>query len=233
MPRRSRLYRSRPRTNLDDQLRRTATAVLGLLSLTLPSSSTRASSAMEGIWGRFNCCRCQRSRLTRLPPRRSERLSCRRFTMTSRVDRTCLRVFLQRCWRRDATRAAVQFDDQCARNWGLAFESSGGHGCERNRPIYLLVATIAFCPGSDFTRGTACFQILLWNGMRWLSGPNNPPKCGALCTSDTGGCRQDPKYRPVSDFDYWIPLEFDSAGQVMQFAPFVDEFNLTLPSTLG
>eukprot|EP01047_Picozoa_sp_COSAG01_P018883 COSAG01_NODE_1035_length_11997_cov_95.509665_2_plen_91_part_00 len=68
--------------------------------------------------------------------------------------------------------------------------------------------------------------------MRWLSGPNNPPKCGALCTTDTGNCKQDSKYKPGSDYDYWIPLEFNNAGQVQQFAPFVDEFNLTLSSTL-
>ena len=28
-------------------------------------------------------------------------------------------------------------------------------------------------------------DILIWNGMRWLSGENNPPKCSALCTTDT------------------------------------------------
>ena len=31
------------------------------------------------------------------------------------------------------------------------------------------------------------------------------------------------------DFSYWVPLEFDSAGAVQQFEPFVDSWTLALP----
>ena len=68
----------------------------------------------------------------------------------------------------------------------------------------------------------------LWNGMRWLSGRDNPPKCNSLCSAPTGDCAQSAAYRTAADFDYWIPLEFDANGTVQQFADFVDEFNLTL-----
>lgn len=91
-------------------------------------------------------------------------------------------------------------------------------------------------------------DILIWNGMRWLSGENNPPKCSGLCTTDTvrlklvrsalsmfdrclmrqGNCKQPSDYHPGTDFDYWIPLDFDEDGKVEQFADFVDEFNLDL-----
>ena len=92
-------------------------------------------------------------------------------------------------------------------------------------------------------------DILMWNGMRWLSGDNNPPNCSALCTTDTvrlklvralrarvtqclvrmqGSCKQPPDYHPGTDFDYWIPLDFDEHGTVQQFADFVDEFDLDL-----
>eukprot|EP01045_Picozoa_sp_COSAG04_P006548 COSAG04_NODE_324_length_16823_cov_176.872937_2_plen_92_part_00 len=59
-------------------------------------------------------------------------------------------------------------------------------------------------------------------------GEGNPPKCSALCTTDTGDCKQQPSYHPGTDFDYWIPLEFDEEGTVQQFKPFVDEFQLEL-----
>jgi hypothetical protein len=71
-------------------------------------------------------------------------------------------------------------------------------------------------------------DIFLWNGMRWLSGPNNPPKCPGLCAANTGVCKQPPNYQPAKDFDYWIPLAFDQAGNVEQFAPFVAQFSLDL-----
>ena len=61
-----------------------------------------------------------------------------------------------------------------------------------------------------------------------VSGPHNPPNCTTLCQSATGVCAQSPQYRAGADFDYWIPLEFDAAGNVMQFKDFVDEFQLSL-----
>lgn len=70
--------------------------------------------------------------------------------------------------------------------------------------------------------------IYIWNGMRWLSGPHNPPACNTLCSPATGVCAQDPSYRTASDYDYWIPLQFDAEGAVQQFEDFVDEYTLTL-----
>ena len=43
-----------------------------------------------------------------------------------------------------------------------------------------------------------------------------------------GNCKQPSDYHPGTDFDYWIPLDFDEDGKVEQFADFVDEFNLDL-----
>jgi len=82
--------------------------------------------------------------------------------------------------------------------------------------------------GISHLKGAGGQDILLWNGMRWLSGPHNPPKCTTLCAANAGVCKQDPKYRPARDFDYWYPLSFDAGGQVQQFAPFVNEFTLSL-----
>ena len=72
-------------------------------------------------------------------------------------------------------------------------------------------------------------DVFLWNGMRWLSGKNNPSNCTTLCTAPTGDCKQDSNYHTGTDFDYWIPLEFDTNGQIMQFQDFVDNFTLTIP----
>ena len=70
--------------------------------------------------------------------------------------------------------------------------------------------------------------VYLWEGMRWLSGPHNPSQCTTLCQAPTGVCEQDPAYRTAADFDYWIPLEFDNDGNVLQFETFVDNFTLAL-----
>jgi hypothetical protein len=43
-----------------------------------------------------------------------------------------------------------------------------------------------------------------------------------------GNCKQPADYHPGTDFDYWIPLDFDEHGKVQQFADFVDEFDLDL-----
>jgi hypothetical protein len=72
-------------------------------------------------------------------------------------------------------------------------------------------------------------DVFLWQGMRWLSGENNPKKCTTLCTAPTGVCKQESNYHTGADFDYWIPLQFDEKGQIMQFENFVDNFTLTLP----
>jgi hypothetical protein len=41
-------------------------------------------------------------------------------------------------------------------------------------------------------------------------------------------CAQDPAYHTGSDFDYWVPLDFDGQGNVQQFKEFVGEFELTV-----
>jgi len=82
---------------------------------------------------------------------------------------------------------------------------------------------------STIPTGVAGEYTYLWQGMRWLSGANNPTNCTSLCTAPTGVCAQSPDYRTAADFDYWIPLEFDQSGKVEQFADFVDDYTLQLP----
>jgi hypothetical protein len=77
-------------------------------------------------------------------------------------------------------------------------------------------------PGGDPT--------YLWFGQRWLSGLDNPTGCTTLCGAATGACAQPAAYTPGHDFQYWIPLTFDTNGTIEQFAPFVDEFNLGVPT---
>jgi hypothetical protein len=76
-------------------------------------------------------------------------------------------------------------------------------------------------------------DIFLWQGMRWLSGKNNPKQCSTLCTAPTGVCKQDPNYHTGNDFDYWYPLKFDQHGKIQQFDDFVDNFTLSLPNSIN
>ena len=92
------------------------------------------------------------------------------------------------------------------------------HSCPRDR---------TFCAAKPSESGG---DVFIWQGMRWLSGENNPPNCTTLCTAPTGVCKQDPNYHTGRDFDYWIPLQFDENGKVQQFDEFVDEFTLSLPN---
>jgi len=86
---------------------------------------------------------------------------------------------------------------------------------------------ISILPNASDPTGTPTF---LWSGGRWLSAPNNPPKCTTLCTTDTGDCQQSPRYDKGADYEYWIPLQFDEGTQqVKQFASFQDTFTLNLP----
>jgi hypothetical protein len=69
----------------------------------------------------------------------------------------------------------------------------------------------------------------LWQGERWLSGANNNPACNDAC-----GCLDEPAgYIKGHDFSYWIPLEFDAQGNVLQFADFVDSFTLDVAEGFG
>lgn len=71
-------------------------------------------------------------------------------------------------------------------------------------------------------------SVYLWSGSRWLSGPRNPTKCTTLCQPATGVCEQPEGYIKGHDFEYMIPLEFDTKGQIQQFEPFVDSFEIDL-----
>jgi hypothetical protein len=64
----------------------------------------------------------------------------------------------------------------------------------------------------------------LWSGERWLSAPNNNPSCPDECRPTTGECAEPTDYIKGNGFSYWIPLQFDADGNVMQFASFVDRY---------
>ena len=94
---------------------------------------------------------------------------------------------------------------------------------------------LSVIPGPD----PAAEPTFLWHGERWLSAKGNNQKCLAECAPATGDCAEPVSpapgvgYRKGEGFMYWIPLEFDDSGSVptvRPFAPFVDEYNLTLPS---
>lgn len=102
---------------------------------------------------------------------------------------------------------------------------------DRLRPLDQLTIPAQGIAISTLRRaGTNGEDVFLWQGMRWLSGDHNPPKCTTLCDPPTGVCAQDPLYRTSTDFDYWVPLEFDAQGKVKQFAEFIDEFDLMVES---
>ena len=96
------------------------------------------------------------------------------------------------------------------------------------RPLGHLTISAQGTAVSVLPSGGTDDATVLWHGQRWLSGPHNPPACTTLCDPPTGVCQQAPNYVKGADFDYWIPLAFDSAGKVMQFTPFVDEFRISL-----
>ncbi len=64
----------------------------------------------------------------------------------------------------------------------------------------------------------------LWHGERWLSAPYS----NATCENECAPCEQPQTYVKGHGFSYWIPLEFDAEGSILQFAPFVDWFELDL-----
>jgi len=75
---------------------------------------------------------------------------------------------------------------------------------------------------------TAEGMVYLWQGERWLSAPNNNPTCPDECRPTTGICAEPSDYIKGHGFSYWIPMEFTASGDMMQFAPFVDNFTLNL-----
>ena len=100
---------------------------------------------------------------------------------------------------------------------------------DKLRPLgQLTVAAQGIAVSTLRGAGTNGEDVVLWQGIRWLSGAHNPPKCSTLCSAPTGVCAQDPAYHTGSDFDYWVPLDFDGQGNVQQFKEFVGEFELTV-----
>ncbi len=52
--------------------------------------------------------------------------------------------------------------------------------------------------------------------------------CANECLPPTGACTVPANYIKGEGFVYWIPLEFDAAGNILPFAPFVNSFTLDL-----
>ena len=91
--------------------------------------------------------------------------------------------------------------------------------------------SISLIPTSAAEGGDTTMTTYVWQGQRWLSGPNNPVECPTLCGPAVGKCAQAANYSNANDYSYWIPLKFDEDGSVLDFEPFVAEFNIDLPST--
>ena len=107
-------------------------------------------------------------------------------------------------------------DLNCARN--DTGDICGSFGDRSDDPIRIKAQGIglSLIPLAD---GTTAY---LWHGERWISAPFNNPSCGSECEK----CIEDPRYIKGHSFSYWIPLEFDDAGNVLPFADFVNSFTL-------
>lgn len=70
---------------------------------------------------------------------------------------------------------------------------------------------------------------LLLNGRRWLSGAGADAACDDMCGNggDNAPC-VNPAYELRSDFDVWLPLQFDADGNVLALTP-LESFTLDLP----
>jgi len=83
--------------------------------------------------------------------------------------------------------------------------------------------------GPSFIPTAGGGTTVLFNGRRWISGPNAPPGCDDYCGN---GGRKDlcvaSNYRIATDFDVWYPLEFSAAGAILPFRP-LPSFQLDLP----
>ena len=72
-------------------------------------------------------------------------------------------------------------------------------------------------------------STLLLNGRRWLSGEGNDPACGDMCGNHGNNTPCDnPDYELRSDYDVWLPLEFDAAGNVLPLHA-LPSFTLDIP----
>jgi hypothetical protein len=59
-------------------------------------------------------------------------------------------------------------------------------------------------------------STLLLNGRRWLSGEGNDPSCTDLCGNNGNDTPCfNTKYELRNDLDVWLPIEFDSEGNVL------------------
>jgi hypothetical protein len=77
---------------------------------------------------------------------------------------------------------------------------------------------------------TASSDVFLWIGERWMSGPFAPtnPRCIGDCMPPTGVCARDPRFMKGHEFIYWVPLQFDKHGSVLEFEPFQNNVTLAL-----
>lgn len=90
----------------------------------------------------------------------------------------------------------------------------------------LTIAAQGISVSTLHTAGNGTVQ--LWSGERWLSAPHNNPSCPDECRPEAGVCAEPADYVKGHGFEYWVPLEYGADGEVLPFAPFVDEFTLVL-----
>lgn len=70
----------------------------------------------------------------------------------------------------------------------------------------------------------------IWQAERWLSAAYNNPNCTNECVPQTpsNNCAQSGQYIKGNGYSYWYPLNFSESGDIYQFAPFVNNFELNL-----
>ena len=70
---------------------------------------------------------------------------------------------------------------------------------------------------------------LLLNGRRWLSGAGADAACDDMCGNNGNDAPcVNAAYELRSDFDVWLPLQFDANGNVLALTP-LESFTLDLP----
>lgn len=90
---------------------------------------------------------------------------------------------------------------------------------EKVRPTGQLTINAQGLALSILPTGVPGESTVLWHGQRWLSGPNNPPKCSTLCAKATGDCAQPPNYDKGADFDYCTSPDSLSHGWMLSVYP--------------
>jgi len=112
------------------------------------------------------------------------------------------------------------YDVNCQANKSIC----GGYGERVGDPLTITAQGIGLSLIPTVQNGIA----IVWHGERWLSAPHNNPSCPDECRPETGICAEPPNYVKGYGYSYWIPIQFDSKGNVLPFQPFVDSFQLDL-----